>query len=595
MTSPHAIEAEYDLVFAGGGTVACVCASRLATAFPDLKILVLECGPTTKDNKQHIRPGQFFTHLASTSPTVKYFVSKPSVYLAGRSLAIPTGRCIGGSSSINAVVYNHPAASDFDDWENEFSNPGWSSKELIPLLQKVETYEIDPKKPRHGSDGPLKVSYGGQILDLAKQFVELGPKFEKDRPLTDDGNEFGTASINAFHHDCRSTQHHYIYNKDWKNLSVLDGCRVQRVVFEDGIATGVEYLFDKQVYPSAPQDIRIVKARRIVVVSAGTMSTPLVLERSGIGKKDVLEKAGIPVIAEVPGVGENFQDHPNSVAPYFADPNTPTFDPLFRGEPETWCKMTEQWEKDGTGLLATNGVDAQIKIRPHPEELAELGPDFAKYWKDVFANKPDKPLFWLCTFGGLAGDQSALPPGKYMCTGCFMGIPASRGYVHISSSDPYADPDFYSGYLSNPVDILALRWGYKKGRELIRRIPAFRGALIPGHPQFAEGSPAALTETGPVPLDAPKVVYSAEDDKAIDESLRKFVTTAWHPLGTCAMKPFEMGGVVDSKLNVYGVKNLKVADLSIPPSNVNANTYSTGLAIGEKAAVIIAAELGGRL
>ncbi|KAJ7210438.1 hypothetical protein GGX14DRAFT_625567 [Mycena pura] len=173
MTSPHVIEAEYDLVFSGGGTVACA------------------------HHKQHIQPGQFFTYLAPTSPTVKYVVSKPSDYLTGRSLAIPTGRCIGGSSSINTVVYNHPAASNFDDWENDFSNPVGLPRSSSRCCRRslavsvggfkvrfqVETYEIDPD-------------------DLAKQFVDefkLGPKFEKDRPLTDDGNEFGTGSINAFH------------------------------------------------------------------------------------------------------------------------------------------------------------------------------------------------------------------------------------------------------------------------------------------------------------------------------------------------------------------------------------------------------------
>jgi alcohol oxidase len=214
MTSPHSIEAEYDLVFSGGGTAACIIASRLATAFPDLKILVLECGPTTKNKKEHIQPGQFITHLKPTSETMQFYASKPSDHLAGRSLVVPSGRCIGGSSSINFMVYNRPAASELDDWENEFGNAGWSSRELIPMMQKVtvvravigifnpgpqvETYEIDPTKASHGSDGPLRVSFGGQILDIANQFIELGPKFEKDRPESDDGNGLDMGSINSF-------------------------------------------------------------------------------------------------------------------------------------------------------------------------------------------------------------------------------------------------------------------------------------------------------------------------------------------------------------------------------------------------------------
>ncbi|KAJ6588684.1 GMC oxidoreductase-domain-containing protein [Mycena capillaripes] len=601
MTSPHFIDSEYDLVFAGGGTAACITASRLAAAFPDLKILVLESGPTTKDKNEHIQPGQYITHLAPTSKTMQFSASKPSDHLSGRSLVVPSGRCIGGGSSVNFMLYNRPAASDFDDWETEFSNTGWSSKELIPLLQKAETYEIDPMRATHGSDGPLKVSFGGEeLLDIGKQFLEVGPKFERDRSLSDEGNGLNLESINVFYkmpkwissNGRRSdVAHHYIYNNELKNLSVLDGCLVNRVVIKDGIAKGVEYIFDKRVYPSAAQDIRTVSASRLVVVSAGAMGSPLILERSGIGRKNVLQKAGIPTVAELPGVGENYQDHPFAVTPYFADPSTTTFDSLFRGEPETWGPLLERWGKDGSGLMGTNGVDAAIKIRPHPEELAELGPEFTKYWNAVFADKPDKPLFWLSALAGLPADQSALPPVKFLSSGCFLGYPASRGFLHISSADPYASPDFESGFLSNPGDIAALRWGYKKGRELLRRMPAFRGALTAAHPQFPEGSPAALTETGPILLDAPKIVYSAEDNKAIDENLRQFVGTSWHSLGTCAMKPLEKGGVVDPRLNVYGIKRLKVADLSIPPSNVNANTYSTAVAIAEKAALIVAEEL----
>ncbi|KAJ6590478.1 GMC oxidoreductase-domain-containing protein [Mycena vulgaris] len=603
--APHPVQAEYDLVFAGGGTAACIIASRLATAFPNLSILVLESGPTTKGKKDHIQPGQFLSHLAPTAKAMQFYTSAPSEYLGGRSVVVPSGRCVGGGSSINWMLYNRPAASDFDAWEKEFGNAGWSAKDMIPMLVKAETYEIDPERSTHGSDGPLKVSFGGdEILDVGKQFLELGPKFEKDRPRNDEGNGLDESSINVFFQmpkwissDGRRSDvpHHYIYNKSLENLSVFDGCLVNRVVIENGVANGVEYIFDKRVYEDSPQDVRTVTARKLVIVSAGTMGSPLILERSGIGKKEILEKAGITLAKDMPGVGAKYQDHQLFVTPYIADPNTTTMDPLFRGEPETWKIAVEKWEKDGSGLLSTNGIEAGIKIRPRPDELAELGPEFMGYWNDFFANHPDKPLLWLTTAPGLPADQSVLPPLKFLASGCFLGYPASRGYLHISSADPYAAPDFQAGYLSHPADVAALRWGYKKGRELTQRLPAFRGALVPVHPQFAQDSPAAFTETSPVPLDAPKIVYSAEDDTAIDEAMRQLIGTTWHSLGTCPMKPLEQGGVVDSRLNVYGIKNLKVADLSIPPSNVNSNTYSTAIAIGEKAAVIFAEDLGGSL
>ncbi|KAJ6556731.1 GMC oxidoreductase-domain-containing protein [Mycena vulgaris] len=605
-SAPHAIQAEYDLVFAGGGTAGCIIASRRATACPSLTILVLESGPTTKDKKEHIQTGQFLAHSAPLSKTMKFYTSTPSEHVSGRSVIVPSARCIRGGSSVNFMIYNRPSASDFDDWENEFGNPGWGAKDMIPMLQKAETYDIEPGKPSHGSSGPLKVSFGGDaMLDIGRQFLETGVKFEKDRPISDEGNGLDEDSIKVFFRcpkwissDGRRSDvaHHYIYNKSLGNLSVFDGCLVNRVVIENGVATGVEFFLDKRVYHSAPQDVRTVKARRLVIVSAGTMGSSLILERSGIGKEEILEKAGISLVHELSGVGENYQDHPFYASPHIVDPNSATLDAIFRGDPETWRIASAQWEKDGSGLLSTNGIESCIKIRPRPEELPELGPDFTNYWNSVLANKPEKPLSWITVSPGYAPRPNV---GRFLLITLAQFSP-SRGYLHISSADPYAAPDFQAGYLSeynnfvphSPADVIALRWAYKKCRELTWRLPTFRGALGPAHPQFSQDSPAALTDVGPAPLEAPKIVYSAEDDEAIDTNVRQSVQTAWHSLGTCAMKPLAQGGVVDSKLNVYGIANLKVADMSIAPSNVSSNTYSTAVAIGERAAVIIAEELG---
>ncbi|KAJ6569377.1 hypothetical protein B0H19DRAFT_937851, partial [Mycena capillaripes] len=134
------------------------------------------------------------------------------------------------------------------------------------------------------------------------------------------------------------------------------------------------------------------KAHKLVVVSAGAMGSPLIFERSGIGRKDVLERTGIPVIAELSGVGENYHDHGFVCLSYLADSGTETLNSLFRGVPETWATTLEQWEKDGSRMLGTNGVEGAIKMRPRAEELAELDPDFKKYWGDSLAGKPDKPV-----------------------------------------------------------------------------------------------------------------------------------------------------------------------------------------------------------
>ncbi|KAJ7731065.1 GMC oxidoreductase-domain-containing protein [Mycena metata] len=602
MATPHEIQPSYDLVVAGGGTAACIVASRIASSFPQLSILVLEQGPATKGKIEHIQPGRFLSHLAPTSKTMQFTVSAESMNVAGRKVVVPSARCVGGGSAVNFMLYNRPAGSDFDDWEIEYGNAGWGKADLAPLLQKAETYEIDPERRTHGAEGPLRVTFGGggEMFEVGKQFLDVGQKYEKNRPVSDEANAFDEKSINVFYHmpkwissDGRRSDaaHHYLYNKNLENLQVCDGCLVKRVVVENGIATGVEFLFDRRVHEAAPQDARIVQARKLVVIAAGAMGSPLVLERSGIGRKDVLERAGVPLVAEVTGVGENYQDHTLVTVPYTADSGVQTLN-TFRSNPEAIKKAHVQWERDGTGLMATNGVDVAIKMRPHPEEIGELGPEFIAYWNELFANKPDKPLLWLSLVPSYIS-ASALPPLNFIGSSIFAAYPGSRGSLHISSANPYVAPDFQAGFLSHPADVAVMRWAYKKGRELTRRLPCFAGAYMPRHPQFPAGSTANVAETGPVALSEPKIVYTAEDDKAIDQYMRESIQTAWHSLGTCAMKPLEQGGVVDSKLNVYGVKQLKVADLSIPPSNVHANTYSTTIAIAEKAVLIIAKELGG--
>ncbi|KAJ7606649.1 hypothetical protein FB45DRAFT_1068331 [Roridomyces roridus] len=587
---PHSIQPEYDIIFAGGGTAACVTASRLASAFPHLTILVLETGPGTKDKEEHIQPGLYPSHLASDTKTMGVHVSAPSDNVAGRAISVFFGQCVGCGSSINWMAYNRPAASDLDEWETVFGNEGWGAEAMIPMFQKAETYEIDPKKPTHGSDGPLKVSYGAASgLDGWKEFGNVGSAIEKGRPQGVEANSFGTESINIFYRMPKwastagrrsDVAHYYVYNNEPANLAVFDGCLVNRVLIENGIAMGVEYFFNRRVHPSAPpQDIHFtVKARQL---------------RSGIGRKDLLERAGIAVVADIPGVGENYQDHILCTPLYIVDSDVKTMDNIFRGEPGTLKTAQQQWNADGSGLLSSNAIDAAIKLRPHPDELGELGPDFMEYWNEKFADKPDRPLLVSGQVMGLPKSDELLSSPKLMVILFYLCYPKSRGYLHISSSDPLEAPDFQAGYLSSPAELAALRWAYKKSREIARRLSFFRGALPPTHPNFnpESSAAAAILETSPVSLEAPKIVYSKDDDEAIDTYLRQSVQTTWHALGTCAMKPLEQGGVVDSKLNVYMVKKLKVVDLSIAPSNVHSNTYSMAMAIGEKAAVIIAEEL----
>lgn len=605
MTSTAADGEQYDIIFAGGGTCGCVAAGRLAAADPSLRILVLEAGPHIRDAQDHTQPARYFSNLALGKETLTFHVGKPSKSIAGRSPIVPSGKCVGGGSSVNFVMYTRASASDYDDWEN-FGNPGWGSDDLIPLASKAENYQCGVGRT-HGTSGPISVSSENTVGVFGQQYLAIAAKYDKDRDFTEDPNDFKTCDkygpwrkyIDSASGKRSDTAHQYIYNQNHNNnLQVLDRQRVIRVIFDDKRAVGVEYADEVASTAAVMPGIQNAFASRLVVLSAGAFGSPSILERSGIGAFDVLNRNGIPQLVELPGVGENYNDHNVLFVPFYADESSDTLDAIFHGDPTDIASSVyiEQWEKDGTGLMASNGIDAGIKMRPTERDLKVLGPTFTKRWNEFFLKAPDKPVMWTGPISAYCNTDPPRQPGrKFFSIAYYTEYPVSLGRVHIQAGlDPYTPLDFETGFLDDPADLAVLRWGYKHGMELARRMDAYRGCFVPGHPQFPKESEAAtqLQDQGPVAVSAPDINYSQDDDDAIDEYHRLKVATAWHALGTCAMKPHSQGGVVDSRLNVYGVDNLKVVDMSIAPSNVGANTYNTALVIGEKAALIIGDELG---
>ncbi|KAG1859674.1 GMC oxidoreductase-domain-containing protein [Suillus subluteus] len=598
----HPVISEFDIIFAGGGTTACVVAGRLAAWDPSLSILILEGGQHTLNQAAHVQPYRFTSHHAPTSTTMTFNVGNPSPRLNGRAPIVRSAHCIGGGSSVNTMVYTRAAASDFDDWGVD----GWESKNLIPLMKKLETYEVLPDRPTHGYGGPIKVSYGGCKLRASEEFIRVGTTYHKRKYVedTDDLETCNTYSSWAKYIDGTTGRrsdaaHHYVYNQAHNaNLQILVGKRVKRVIFQDKRAVGVEFTSDPVSCPDAGQSSSIVRASKLVVVSAGAFGSPAILERSGIGAGAILRRCDIQQVVNLPGVGENYcglRDHNFVVVPYFAADGAITMDPLWRGEESVVQERLAQWKSDGKSLIAQNGSDAKIKWRPDDDELKAMGSAFQPRWKEFFQDRPDKAVAIFALSEGHPGAlRMGLPPRNYLAAFYFTLYPASAGSVHIKLDENGQEGiDFNTGYLDDPSDIVPLNFGYKKMREIFRRMPSYRGEVPAGHPCFPEGSAAVCRETtGPVDLNAPDLVYTAEDDEAIDRYNRDCVQTTWHSLGTCAMKPRADQGVVDARLNVYGVTNLKVADMSIAPKNVGTNTYSTALLIGEKAAMIIADELG---
>ncbi|KAK0104843.1 hypothetical protein ONS95_005109 [Cadophora gregata] len=380
---------------------------------------------------------------------------------------------------------------------------------------------------------------------------------------------------------------HPLMDSKSTSLQLLTDHDVVRVLFDSSKkANGVEILSRQN-----PTTRITITARKLVVLSAGAFGSPLILERSGLGGQEVLDKIGVPSVYVNPNIGNNYQDHPLVAWPYLSSGSPETsLDCLLNGT----LSVRDALAKD-KNILSSNHIEGIGKIRPDATDLAGFSPELREFLLRDFADKEDKPAALLLPASFHFGDHKDTP-GQYFSIGSALAYPYSRGYVHASSAEVKDAPEFDVGFFKEEVDIEIFVWIYKKQREVVRRMKRYCGPLGSCHPVFKKGSEASFevadSDIGKVDVSEIRdVKYGKEDDEAIVECLRQRVETMWHSLGTCAMKPLEDGGVVDGNLNVYGVEGLKVADMSIVPKMVGANTYSTALLVGEKAAEIILKEL----
>ncbi|KAI1773250.1 GMC oxidoreductase [Hypoxylon cercidicola] len=596
---------EVDVIIAGGGTAACIVAGRLAEADPGLSILVVEGGPDNYDNPKITIPGLYQSNLQPESETVIFYKSAKSKQLADQERIVPSGGTLGGASSINFMMYTRAQREDFDSWKT----PGWTADDLWPYLKKLETYHGPGDPKHHGFDGPIHVSDGlfrskrfeddwlhaaeqvgyPEIADL--QSLDTNNGFQRWlRYMSPDGKRMNTAHA-YLHPRLRDGKH--------PNLHVLVQSKVVRVLFDEHKrACGVEFTpnpqFQMQASYSTPHPKQTVRARKLVVVSCGACGTPSVLERSGIGARDVLERAGVSVVQELPGVGSNYQDH-NLIAYVFNTSLGPeeTGDALVTGRLPIEDAIAQKHPH-----LGWNFVDICSKLRPTDAEIEAMGPEFQAAWDKDFKDLPNRPLMLMAVCSGTIGDPSGMPPAQYVTVAPYTAYPYSRGHLHITGPEVGDPLDFDMGFFTdeNDIDLKKQVWAYKKGREIMRLTKMYRGELAGYHPKFPEGSKAACIEKWDETMGAGSEMYtpeySPEDDKAIEQHLRENIQTTWHSLGTAKMAPREEMGVVDKSLSVYGVQGLKVVDISIAPENVAANTNNTAMVIGERAADIIANELG---
>ncbi|KAI9654298.1 MAG: Alternative oxidase, mitochondrial precursor [Alyxoria varia] len=636
---------EVDIIVVGGGSAGCAVAGRLANLDHNLQVMLIEAGENNLNNPWVYRPGIYPKNMKLDSKTATFYESRPSPWLAGRKAIVPCAHVLGGGSSINFMMYTRASASDYDD----FQAKGWTTKELLPLMRKHETYQrACNNQDLHGHEGPIKVSFGNYTYPIAQDFLRASES--QGFPTTDDlqdlttghGAEHWLKWINRDTGRRSDSAHAYIHStrEHHQNLHLVCNTKCDKVILDDNNkAVAVQTIPTKALSPDENQS-RTFKARKQIVISGGTLSSPLILQRSGIGDPDKLKAVGVQPRVNLPGVGLNFQDHYLTFSTFRAKPHVESFDDFIRGDKKVQQKVFDQWNIHGMGPLATNGIEAGVKARPTEDELKQFDkwpfPEFRSGWDNYFKEKPDKPVMHYSVIAGWFGDHMLMPPGKFFTMFHFLEYPFSRGSIHIKSADPYEAPDFDAGFMNDKRDMAPMVWGYIKSRETARRMESYAGEVTSMHPFYDYDSPARAKDmdlattnayAGPnhisagiqhgswsIPLTPPKprgvnwlnsntqpihddLQYSEKDLKAIEEWVKRHVETTWHSLGTCSMAPKEGNsivkhGVLDERLNVHDVTGLKVADLSICPDNVGCNTYSTALLIAEKAAMLVAEDLG---
>lgn len=612
---------------------------------------MIEAGADDRYDPTIEHPIFCFVHMDPSSKANIAYQGNPPVEPGGKAHIVPSGGVLGGGSSINLTMYSRGQRSDYESW----NTPGWTAEELVPYFKKLETYHGPDPTGRHGTNGPIHIS-GGTFRSSRSEdaFVtaaaQVGWPEIEDLQRLDDANNGIQRAMRFVSPDGKrqSTAAKYLHpllqDNQHPNLHVVVETQVVRVLITGGKATGVEFNPNPSFHPETSHTTRTVTAKRQVILSCGALGTPLVLERSGVGSPDVLARASVPVTVPLPGVGAAYQDHNLLVYPYFSSlSESETLDALATNRPgHTPANLlTAQ-----SPLLGWNGQDVTCKLRPSPADVPLLHPALRASWAADFAPYPDRPLMLMSLVSVFGGDPSTLlptpSPEQHFSISTFTAYPYSRGHIHITTASPEGGAhsptvDFDPGFFSDARDV-AMRmlspgclpftpslpppkdsppelppntpppiinkqstnpptptdiWSYKSQRSIARRMPTYRGEHAPSHPPFPPTSAAACGRTdGPVAPDAPEIVYSDEDERILEAWLRANVGTTWHSLGTCAMRAREDGGVVDGRLRVYGVEGLRVADLSIVPGNVAANTGSTAMMIGEKAAGLVGEDLG---
>jgi len=528
----------FDFIVVGAGSAGCAVAARLSEDGLN-RVLLVEAGPP--DTSINIHIPLMVVNLLKDPKHIWPLVTEPQKALNNRLQLWTRGRMLGGSSSINGCVYVRGDPGEFDSWERD-GLPGWGWNDMLPYFKRMEAYKQGDPATR-GTSGPIGVTSLKNFDALADAFVQASGQagFE----IVEDYNDGHYEGASYLQYSTRrgfrsSAAVGYLKPaRVRKNLEVITDTLVTRVVIEDGIAAGIEIRRDGQT--------RRIAARKEVILSAGPVHSPAILEHSGIGQASRLKELGIEVVRDLPGVGENLSDHPNTRLTFECTRPITINDAL----QSNVVKVKEglKYALFGKGLLSICSAVAHIVMRsspdePRPDLKLQLQPFSGK---DRYARRP----------------QDGLDPHSGFTIGVMGLRPRSRGWTHIASRDAADHPRIDPAYLEDPHDAEVLLKGIKMVREIASH-PAMQDMIV------RETRPGAETAT----------------DEQIMDYIRETTQTTWHIVGSCKAGTDHMA-VVDPELRVRGVGGLRVIDSSVFPTIPSSNTNAPTIALGERGAEMV--------
>jgi choline dehydrogenase len=534
---PAAGESTFDYIVTGAGSAGCAVAARLSESGRH-RVLLLEAGPPDRNPWIHIPMG--FSRLFADRSVNWMYESEPEPQLGNRTLYQPRGKVLGGTSSINGMVYMRGNAADYDEWRQRGCT-GWDYDSVLPYFKKAENQQRGPSE-FHGVGGPLTVSDQPRRYELADAVV--AGAIESGLPPNDDFNgarQEGAGYFQSTTGESKRWSTATAYLKPARtraNLTVRSNAHATKILIENGVATGVAYVTNGVT--------QTAQARGEIIVCGGVFNSPQLLQLSGIGPADLLQHHGIAIIRDTPAVGAHLQDH-FYVRLAYRCTRPITMNELANSLPRKVAAMARYvLFKDGP--LAANGVPAGAFGRSDPRlDRPDLQFNFSPF--SYASRGPNGAI--AHRFPGFSLSAVHLRPD-------------ARGTVRIKSPDPHAPPAIQFNFLQTQYDLLALTTGMRMARGFTKQ------------PSLA---PYVAEEIVPGP--------AIETDAQFEAAIRENALSNLHPVGTCRMGPEPSDSVVDARLRMHGVGRLRVVDAAIMPTVPAGNTNAPTIMIAEKAAAMI--------